>query len=376
MLREISAGLVALSLAPIAAHAERLPIGRYSELRGAAATRVPYATSGGDARRSGRSRLRAPAHEPERIWSAVLPQTRLVPPAVLADGTLIVGGSAGVHALDPASGAPRWFARIGRVRVTPSITADGRILAAAQGRLYVLDAQGAATPIALPFAVAGMPLLIDEDHVVVAGRDGRVHAVALDGAVLGSVPAPPAPWSALLSDELFVSAGPSSALLLLSPQRGEVRQVALPERLVVGPLSGNDELLWALSDRGAVWQVGPSGALRESARLGDSGIAAAPAVGWDGALRVGLRHGEVVCVDAGGGQRWRRGIDSPPGPILIDADDTALLVSARGTLYAIDRAGEVRFRRNFEGRGAGRPVLGQGGTIFVTFRGGRIDAFR
>jgi outer membrane protein assembly factor BamB len=180
----------------------------------------------------------------------------------------------------------------------------------------------------------------------------------------------------LLSDELFVSAGPGSQLFLLAPQRAEARRVVLPERLAVSPLSGSDELLWALSDRGAVWQIGPGGELRESARLGDSGIAAAPALGWDGALRVGLRHGEVVCLDGGGGQRWRRGVDSPPGPILIDADDTALLVSARGTLYAIDRAGEVRFRRNFDGRAPGRPVLGPGGTIYVTFRGGRIDAFR
>jgi outer membrane protein assembly factor BamB len=376
MPRQFSAALCALLLTAGTARAERVAIGRYAELHGRASGGLPYATSGGDARRSGRSRLRVPGHEPNPVWSVVLPQTRLSPPAVLADGTLIVGGSAGVHALDPNTGAARWFAQIGRVRYTPSITADGAIVAAADGRLFVLSQAGAARALSLPFAVIGMPLVLESGEVIVVGRDGRAHAVALDGAVLGSLPAGAAPWTVLLEDGLFASAGPNTRLVLLSPASGQRREVVLPERLAVSPLAGPEPLLWALSERGAVWQLGPGGELRESARIGDSGIAGAPALGWDGALRVGLRQGEVVCIDASGSQRWRRGVDSPPGPILIDADDTALLVSARGTLYAIDRKGELRFRHSLDARAGGRPVLGRDGTIYVTFRGGRIDAFR
>jgi outer membrane protein assembly factor BamB len=100
------------------------------------------------------------------------------------------------------------------------------------------------------------------------------------------------------------------------------------------------------------------------------------ALGWDGALRVGLRYGEIACFGADGRERWRRGLDSAPGPLTIDADNTALFVSTRGTLYAIDRDGELRWRQGLGVHGAGRPVLAANGTIYVVSRGGELQAWR
>ena len=60
----------------------------------------------------------------------------------------------------------------------------------------------------------------------------------------------------------------------------------------------------------------------------------------------------------------------------MDAEDTALLVSARGTLYAMDRKGELRYRRSLDSGATGRPVVGPDQTLYMTFRSGRIEAFK
>jgi outer membrane protein assembly factor BamB len=141
-------------------------------------------------------------------------------------------------------------------------------------------------------------------------------------------------------------------------------------------MMGDDDTLWALSNRGTLWAIDPGAEPRVVAALGSSGVSVPPSLGRDGGLRIALRHGEIVCVDRTGAERWRRGIDGPASPMLLAADDTALLVSAAGTLYAIDREGTLRWRVATEIRGGGRPVLAWDGTIYLVGRGGRIEAWR
>jgi len=73
---------------------------------------------------------------------------------------------------------------------------------------------------------------------------------------------------------------------------------------------------------------------------------------------------------------WRLGVDGPPGSMLIDADDTLLFVGQHGGLYAIARDGELRYRAPTGLRGAGRPVLGADGSVYLVGRGGEIAAWR
>jgi outer membrane protein assembly factor BamB len=77
-----------------------------------------------------------------------------------------------------------------------------------------------------------------------------------------------------------------------------------------------------------------------------------------------------------GSERWRRGLDGRPGPILLDQNDTALFATSRGTLYAIDAAGELRWLLPADALRAGRPVLSSEGTVFIVFRGGLVAAYR
>jgi hypothetical protein len=73
---------------------------------------------------------------------------------------------------------------------------------------------------------------------------------------------------------------------------------------------------------------------------------------------------------------WRGFMDAGRGCLLVEAYYTGLRASARGTLYAIDRDGELRWRQALDVRGVGRPVLGQNGTLFLVARGGVVQAWR
>ncbi len=363
-----------------AVHAEPVPIGRYAEVHVGVSQRNPYATSGGDARRSGRSRARAPASAPRRRWGVTLAQARLLPPAVLADGTLIVGGAGGVQALDPDSGAERWFAHVGAVRFTPSITPDGWLVVVAANQLVLLSPAGSSRVLAADLRITGVPLLLDSGSMVVPGPAGQVQLLGADGTPLSTFATaaqqPVLRFTAWVGGDLVVLAGPSAEVSVLSLRDGADRTLRLAERVQTSPLVGDGQTLWLVGERGTLWEMGPDGGLHASVELGQGGATDDPALGWDGALRVGLRYGEIVCMEPGGHELWRRGVDGPPGPMLVDADDTLLFVGPRGVLYAIDREGELRWRQALGVRGAGRPVLGSDGTIYVVSRGGRIEAWR
>ena len=369
----LAALLWSLSLA----RAESVPIGRYVELPIGRAVGHAYAASGGDGRRTGQSRFVAPLQAPVRQWSVTRFERVFVPPAVRADGTLLVAGREGVLAFDP-SGKLLWGAPVGSVRFTPALSASGEAVVNAGGKLFVLALDGKARELPLADRARGMPLLLDSDVLVAPGRDGQAHVLGLDGGYLASVPlADRAPrFSADLGHGLIAIAGESELLTLLSPQGGSERTVRLPGPLMSPPIVTRQRTLLGLTERGSVIEIDAAGSVTSWADFGAGVLALGPARGRDGGLRVGLRHGEIACLGPGGGERWRRGIDGPPSAIALDRDDTALVLSSRGTLYAIDAAGELRWRVSTEVQSGGRPVLGGDGLVYLVGRGGRLEAWR
>ena len=356
------------------ARAESVPIGRYTELLAGTAAGHPWAMSGGDAGRSGRSRARAPSGPPSLRWRVVLATTRLVPPAVRADGTLIVGGSDGLHALDER-GEQRWFAPIGAVRHTPALTPEGESVAIARGRLFVIDLLGRARELELPAPASAAPLLLGSGALVIAGLDQQVHVLGLDGSYIAGADSGPARWTLADGDGWVLAAGYGRELTRVSPYGESSRRVRLTGGLAVSPVAGGDSI-WAIGQGGTLWTVAADGRVAALVELGLHAVSAAPALGRDGGLRVGLRHGEVACYDARGRERWRRGIDGAPSSLLLDAEDTVGVVSSRGTLYAIGRDGALRWRQRTELAVPGRPVLAADGTLYLVGRAGVLEAWR
>jgi outer membrane protein assembly factor BamB len=181
-------------------------------------------------------------------------------------------------------------------------------------------------------------------------------------------------WAALVGDGLIVAAGRGQSLILLSVHAGPEREIRLLQRVATSPAVSTDGTIWALGEHGTLWGIAPSGRVRASSDLG--AVAESLALGSDGGVRVGLPGGEIVCVGPSGDERWRRGVDGRPGQGLLDNENTLLFVTARGTLYAVAHDGELLFRRALGVRGAGRPVLGSDGTVYVVSHSGQIEAWR
>ena len=357
-----------------------------------------YAASGADHRRTGRSSGKAPEAKPKLLWTVRLSARGLVPPAILSSGLLLVGSRSGLHALDPKSGVERWFADIGAVRYTPAVLAGDEVIAVGQGRAYRIDARGQRAALRKELSVGRVAPMLDGERVVLVGSFAERAA---GDALAPSSRAPSAPAPAhlvalsqrgdLLSataigieqPRLLASVAPGlaviagrDALISRAPTDGFGARVIDLGDAIASIVIGDSGETFAITESDQLIVLEASGRQRPVAPHEPRAVTVGPALGRDGNLRIGLESGEIVCLGPDGSQRWRRGLDGRPGPILLDRDDTALFATSRGTLYAIDASGELRWLTPADALRAGRPVLGHDGTLYIVFRGGLVAAYR
>jgi outer membrane protein assembly factor BamB len=364
--------------------------------------RPAYAASGADQRRTGRSSGLAPKDKPKLLWTARLSARGLVPPAVLRSGLLLVGSRSGLHALDPASGAERWFADIGPVRYTPAVLPSDEVIAIGGTRAYRVDGDGRARSLAPELKAARAAPLLEGERIVLIGsfaegaeRDAgpsalapssrppsapapeQLVALSVDGEVLSAtalgIEHPR--LLASIAPGLAVAAGRDS-LMSRAPTDGFGSRVIDLGDAVSALVVGDGEETIAITESDQLIILEASGAERRVTPGEPRAVTNGPALGRDGGLRIGLESGEILSLSPDGSERWRRGLDGRPGPILLDQTDTALFATSRGTLYAIDAGGELRWLLSADALRAGRPVLGSDGTLYIVFRGGLIAAYR
>jgi outer membrane protein assembly factor BamB len=358
-----------------------------------------YAASGADQRRTGRSSGLAPKDKPKLLWTVRLSARGLVPPAVLRSGLLLVGSRSGLHALEPASGAERWFAPIGPVRYTPAVLPNDEVIAIGGTRAYRVDGRGRARALAPELKVARAAPLLDGERIVVIGSFAEADRGNGTLAPSSRPPSAPAPEQlvalsingevlsatalgiehprllASIAPGLAVAAGRDS-LMSRAPTDGFGARVIDLGDAVASLLVGDDEETIAITESDQLIVLEASGSERRVAPGEPRAVTNGPALGRDGGLRLGLESGEILSLAADGTDRWRRGLDGRPGPILLDRNDTALFATSRGTLYAIDSGGELRWLLSADALRAGRPVLSGDGTLLIVFRGGLIAAYR
>jgi hypothetical protein len=363
--------------------------------------RPAYAASGADQRRTGRSSGLAPKDKPKLLWTVRLSGRGLVPPAVLRSGLLLVGSRSGLHALDPASGAERWFADIGPVRYTPAVLPSDEVIAIGDTRAYRIDGSGHTRALAPELKAARAAPLLDGERIVLIGSFAEADrdADASPLAPSSRPPSAPAPEQlvalsingevlsatalgiehprllASIAPGLAVAAGRDS-LMSRAPTDGFGSRVIDLGDAVSALVVGDSEETIAITETDQLIIFEASGAERRVVPGEPRAITNGPALGRDGGLRIGLESGEILSLSPDGSERWRRGLDGRPGPILLDQNDTALFATSRGTLYAIDAGGELRWLLSADALRAGRPVLGSDGTLFIVFRGGLIAAYR
>ena len=265
------------------------------------------------------------------IWRrALVPPTERAGEATggglaVVDGTLYVSTGYGeLHALDAATGAPRWVQR--------------------------LDA-----PITTPKVAGGLV------HVV--SRDGRGWAI---DAGTGRIR-----WE--------LTAGPASAVTATAPAP------AVAGRIVVFPF-GSGEMLAALRTSGLrVWGASVSGVRRGVAYNEVGDITGDPVVSG-GTIYAGTSAGRIVALSAASGERIWTAPEGAVSPLAV-AGGSVFAVSDRAQLLRLDAgSGEVLWRRDLPFYRAERirrrqgihahfgPVLA-GGRLWVASSDGALRGF-
>jgi len=353
-----------------ASHAETAPIGRHVEI---SLARPVVA----DVARTGRAAGRVAAEAPRRRWITRLPFRRPHAPLRLDDGALVVAGAGGIAVVEP-DGRERWRREIPSVVSAPARSNDGDILVVTDTHqlLRFSPAGEPREPTPSTPAVDGAPLVMPRGVTFVGSRAGRVYVLAPDGALLREVATAHrgVVRFVALDDGRVATAGGDPVLSFVSLHVGLERALPLHEAVAAGPVRSDDGTLWVVGQYGTLWRVPPDGEARTVARLEARAQRPPPAIGRDGDLWVG--GADLQRIAPSGRLRWRRTLDAIAGPITLDDDDTAIVVTGRGTLVAFDRDGRERWRTSLGEHASPRPVLGPDGTLYVAMPSGRLSAWR
>ena len=376
------AAAAAVALLTMLSPADARPVrtGRYVEIPYGVSADHPWATQAGSAHRNGRAHGEAPSTLPSLAWQSRLGIGRLSAPAVTQEGDIYVPGAAGLAALDTGGGV-RWNVRLGYVTATPSITPTGDLAVGTNGGALVqLSPEGDVLGRAVVGAqVRHAPLVLADGSMVVASVQQAVFRFDAEGRRLfrvpldGQVSSPPA-WSR--NGEILVPV--RQRLWVLSP-RGDVRaQVPVGANVVAGPAVADDGTIWLVTDDAVLHQISSRLEVRSRTELGGRvTVATGIAVGRDGAVRVPLRDGALVCVGPSGTERWRvEGQRGFLGSLAVDRNDVTLVVSVGAELLAVDPDGNLLWSVETRQRTEDPPVLGPDGTIYLATNRGMVQAWR
>ncbi|MEM9068860.1 MAG: PQQ-binding-like beta-propeller repeat protein [Myxococcota bacterium] len=370
--------VAALVLFPSLGQARPVPVGRYVEIPYGVSEGHPWRTGGGDPRRTHRSEHRAPESAPTQQWTARVGVGRVFSPTIAEDGTIYVASQRGVAAV-AADGTVRWERAVGLVSGTPSITPDGGIAFGTQpDELLVLRQGSARSRARIGGGVRGSPLVLDDGSIVLAAYDQAIHRFDADGRRMFRTPVTTQVRGTVArsGDLLVVPAG--RELLWISVRGTIVRTTSLGSSIELGPAVADDGVAWVVTAEGVLVAVTPAGRVVVRTDLDARPSRASNlAIADDGSLRLGTADAGLLCIGAGGTERWRltdRG--TLAGEVIVDADGVALLVNSDGAMLAVEPDGDVRWQASLGTRTDAAPVLGADGTIYTTTFGGTLQAWR
>lgn len=232
-------------------------------------------------------------------------------PAIGADGTVYIGGSA-LYAVNPATGSQKWaFQARHRVQSSPALGPDGTVyFGSIDKSIYAVDGTTGAKrwEVVTGDQVESSAAVAPDGTVYIASFDGKVYA--LDGQTGQTT------W-AVRPDAM------SGLQFSSSPA------VAADGTVYIG---ANNGILYALD--GATGQ-------RKWAHAAGSGIEwPSPAIGLDGTVYIGSWSGECIAVNGLTGQRrWTFQAGSILASPVLGADGTVYIGSLDGKFYALDGYG-------------------------------------
>ncbi|MFW6052011.1 MAG: PQQ-binding-like beta-propeller repeat protein [Myxococcota bacterium] len=376
-----AAAVLILSLAWAAAPglARPVAIGRHVQVPHGIDPAHPWPAFQGGPARAGRTRHPAPAKEPALAWEARVGIGATSDPTVASDGASFVVTGAGVAGVGP-DGEVRWTVRLGLAVGAPALTPEDRVLVASRGgALLHLTRDGeVARRTSIAGGIGAPPLVLDDGSVVVVTRDAAVMRIDTEGRRLFRVGLPQRAVRAPALDargRIVVTAGTDVRFL---SSDGRVRaRAALAHPAAAGPAVAEDGTVWLLDSEGTLVALDRHARLRARAAVGPVAASSPLVVGSDGAVRVGTRDGDLVCVGPSGAERWRLGSEGVfLGGLSVDPGGVTLGTTTQGELVAVGADGTVRWKAATRPRAVGGPVVDARGTVYVGTGGGTVQAFR
>jgi hypothetical protein len=279
-----------------------------------------------------------PVDKPAPLWTLPLSGAYLDSPAIGADGTIYVGGSGVVEAVNPDGGVIWSYAAddAGLFQSTPIVAADGTLRAVdlASGTLVLLSLDGGAFVSSAPltyegnsgYGVRGGPTL---------APDGTMYASDVDSDVLG-----------------FDTSGMVSFYV-----HGVSQDYVIPSIGAGGTIYAAEESVFALSPAGTVSWTAPTKATQQMASV---------SIAVDGTLRaVSPMEGFVFSFDADGGALWS--VTTPAQqmtqPAIAVGDDGTTYMGHINGISAISSAGGDA--GTFVGGPCTQPVIDGAGFVYA-----------
>jgi outer membrane protein assembly factor BamB/peptidoglycan/xylan/chitin deacetylase (PgdA/CDA1 family) len=304
-------------------------------------------------------------------------------PVIASDGTIYIGGSGSLYALN-SNGTVKWTRSINSsTRSTPAIASDGTIyIGSGDYRLYAVTSAGGAKWSYLTGGVISSSPAIGPDGVVYVGsRDGWLYAINPSNGSrkwryntgdihMGS--------PAVSADGTVVYCGGGTSLWAIYTASGALKwsyslgagttsSAAISadgSTIYIGCYDGN---LYAVSSTGGlVWRV--------QVGFKSGSTASSPAVGADGTIYIGSNYGSVYAIYPDGTEKWIFETKSDVrSSVALNADGTLYLGAYDGYVYALNSAtGAEKWHYLLTGGNYPSPAIAADGTVVAATIGGVV----
>ena len=300
-------------------------------------------------------------------------------PAVGADGTVYVGSTDGLHAID-AAGGNLWTYSIGwAVSSSPAIALDGTIYVGGQdSQVHAVNPDGTGKwtySVVQPFYSS--PVIGGDGTVYIGGVDYSLYALNPDGTLK---------WSYATADQIYSSPalGPDGTVYIgsyddylyaLNPDGTLKWQFHANSDIYSSPAVGPDGTVYIGCNNDYLFAVNPDGTELWSFLTGDD-IEAAPAVGPDGMVYAASLDGKLYAINPDGTEAWSftagEGMRSSPA---VGADGTVYVGSYDDKVYAVDVNGHELWSYTTTGDVLSSPAIGPSGIVYVGSHDNDLYAF-
>lgn len=334
------------------------------------------------------SNLRAYDSSGQLLWdcSGVTPTTA---PAIAADGTVYVGGSAptpGLHAIS-STGILQWTFATGDVLSNPAVGPGGNIyFGSDDANFYCVEPDGTMLwQQNLTLGVRASPAIDAAGNVYVGyakdswGSDGFVKAFHADGSDLwetSNLSSPCRSCSGVIPSGDVIATTKSGTLWAINNTGATHWSKDYNVSLFSRPIADGDGVIYIGTKDSTLLAVNPGDGSIAWTYTADGEVAAGPVLASDGTIIAGTLSGTLFAVTKTGAQVWTYATGNEITVAPATVNNLALVASGSGYLNAVDLTGALQWQVGMGGSVTSSPVVTIGGTVYAGSNDGYLYAVR